>query len=109
MKSATREYRRYVRIARLLLLGLLGGAVAGIAAAGDIESSFGKRRIAAAATAPAAQTASGAPEQGYELAARLRFTSRGDCRTLHPALRIGCADYVARAGAGAAGTLDLPL
>jgi hypothetical protein len=89
------------RAARLGLLGLALGALAGVAAAGDIRSSFSKGRVAPTTFASAPQErAPVAARDGYELAAQLGLSARDDCRTLEPAFRHGCLDYVERRGAG---------
>ena len=113
-KAATKRRsgrrRRRARAVRLALIGIAAGAVAGVAAAGDIEASFGKGRIApAAASAAPPDPQSPAPQTGYETAARLGLSTRDDCRTLDPTLRHGCLDYVRGGGAGAPAPLDLPL
>jgi hypothetical protein len=101
------------RLARVGVLGLLAGAIAGAAAAGDIETSYRKGRIASAAAAfsappepePPPATAKDefglADSQGYTLAASLRFAERGDCRTVAAQMRSGCLDYVAKRASGA--------
>ena len=102
--------RRPGAVVRLALLGILAGTAAGMAAAGDIDASFGKGRIAppAAAAAPL-DPESPAPQTGYEMASWLGLSSRDDCRTLEPPLRHGCLDYVRGRGSGAPRPLDLPL
>ena len=103
--------------ARLVALGLLAGLLAGAGAARDIEKSFGRGRIASArAVAPmAAGPVSSARDldlastHGYALAAELGFTGRDDCRTVEPALRPGCLDYVADHAAGAREPHLLPI
>lgn len=105
-----RSLRPCGRLARLGALGLLAGAIAGAAAAGDIEKSYRKGRIAPAVAAAAAPEPAFAAEEdefglaashGYTLAASLRFASRDECRTLAPAMRPGCLDYFAQRAAGA--------
>ena len=110
------------QLARLVALGLLAGILAGAGAARDIERSFDKGRIApvAAASAMAALPAAPSPASspgdldlaethGYAMAAELGFTSRDDCRTIEPALRRGCLDYVDSRSSEAPGALDPPL
>ena len=110
LKHRIRGGRRPSRAVRLALIGIAGGAAAGVAAAGDIQASFGKGRIAPAAVAAAPlDPASPAPRDGYERAAWLDLSNRDDCRTLEPRLRHGCLDYVRGRGSGAPGRLDLPL
>jgi len=107
------------RAARLAALGLLFGAIAGAAAAGDIKQSFGKGRIAPAAVdrmpAPADPAAAPsdlfglAPVDGYGRAAELGLSSRDECRTLTLEQRAGCLDYVARRRSGGREPPELPL
>lgn len=96
-----------MRIAGLGLVGLATGMVAGVAAAGDIDSSFGKSRPASVAVEPMPATAP--PGEGRELAIQLGFDARDDCRMLRPNLRPACLDYVASRAANPADPLDLPL
>lgn len=107
MRRINGKRARAARMARLGLLGLAGGMLAGFAAAGDI-ASYGTGRVAPAA-APAAPLPSVQPAEGREVAARLGLTTRDDCRTLEPALRLGCLDHVAGRVAAAVDPLDLPL
>jgi len=83
--------------------------VAGVAAAGDIRSSFARGRLAPAALEPIPGSAAVAPEEGRELAARLGLTARDECRTIELRFRPGCLDHVAALSANAADPLDLPL
>jgi hypothetical protein len=107
-----------VRAARLAALGLLFGAIAGAAAAGDIKHSFSKGRVAppavVSAPAPAAPAAGSdlfgpLPADGYARAAELGLASRDECRTLAIGHRAGCLDYVAQRRSGGAQPIDLPL
>ena len=98
-----------MRAARLGLLGLAGGMLAGVAAAGDIESSFGKGRLASAAVDPMPAPAPAPPGEGRELAIQLGFDERDDCRMLSPNLRLDCLDYVTGRTANQTDPLDLPL
>lgn len=93
------------RILRLAGIALAAGAVAGMAAAGDIEASYRKGRVApvtfAAATPPSAQLPvepigdrALAHAHGYALAAQHRFDSTAACRTVRAEFRAGCEDYV---------------
>lgn len=91
-----------------MLAGLAAGALAGVAAAGDIGSSFRAGRIAHAAVPPIPAEPRRIAD-GFELSAQLGLSTRDDCRTLALALRPGCADYVAGRGSAAAEPLDLPL
>jgi len=100
--------RGLARGARLGLIGLALGAVAGVAAAGDIKSSFPGGRIAPAAAAARQEAAPTDPHRGFELAAQLGLSEREDCRTLEPQLRHGCLDYVARRGPIGFDPLDAP-
>lgn len=97
--------RHVPRILRLAGMALAAGAVAGMAAAGDIEASYRKGRVApvtfAAATPPSAQLPvepigdrALAHAHGYALAAQHRFDSTADCRTVRAEFRAGCEDYV---------------
>jgi hypothetical protein len=96
---------RAPRALRLACLGLAAGAVAGMAAAGDIEASYRKGRVAAVSLslpAPArAPSLAGSTEDhalanahGFALAAQHRFTQPADCRAVRAEFRIGCEDYV---------------
>ena len=107
-----RSHRPGGRAARFAALGLLAGAIAGAAVAGDIEKSYRKGRVAPAAVASAlpiepAEVAAGDDEfglvgsHGFSLASALGFTSREDCRGIEPPLRAGCLDYVAQRRSGA--------
>jgi hypothetical protein len=94
---------------RLALVGIATGALAGVAAAGDIRSSVARGRVAATVFAEAgAGPALSSPREGYELAARLGVTVRDDCRSLERRLRAGCLEYVDTNAGGAADGLDLP-
>lgn len=90
---------------RLVGLALAAGAVAGMAAAGDIEASYREGRVAAvtfAAGSPPRATSPAEPAgdralahaHGFALAAQHRFRRTDDCRTVRAEFRIGCEDYV---------------
>jgi hypothetical protein len=106
------------RAVRLSALALAAGAAAGIAAAGDIRSSYRVGRIGApvvaAAAAPAPHVAPAAGEDpalahahGFALAAQRGIARLADCRGLPAAFRRGCEDYVAEHASGHADAVDL--
>ena len=108
-----RTVRPRARAARLAALGVVAGMVAGAAAAGDIEQSYRKGRIAPLWQAaspvdegPPIRTAVSRDEldlartHGAALAAQLGFTGRDECATVSPQLRDGCLDHVSGRGSG---------
>ncbi|HZF94504.1 MAG TPA: hypothetical protein VEZ20_06475 [Allosphingosinicella sp.] len=95
------------RALRLAAIALLGGAAAGLAAAGDIKASYREGRIASpwsaayAATPTAPKVLPQAEPQdpalahahGFALAAQRGIARPADCRSVSPEFRTGCEDY----------------
>ncbi|HEX8643141.1 MAG TPA: hypothetical protein VF702_04420 [Allosphingosinicella sp.] len=105
------------RAVRLSALALAAGAAAGIAAAGDIRSSYRVGRIGAPAlvstvpAAPAADDGAADPAlayaHGFALAAQRGIDRLPECRSIAIAFRRGCEDYVADRASAVGAAVDI--
>ena len=98
------------RALRLAALGLVAGAAAGMAAAGDIRTSYDRGRIGVAAWPSAAPQPAVEPAgdqelgsaHGFALAAQLGYRRPAQCGALNAEFRAGCRDYLEQQRAEAA-------